>query len=143
MSESEFDSALSDNVDDISDKLEHLRKSCENNNKKTDEALVQIKKDLSEIKETYLYRDTELENIITEQISHIYQDIQKTKEFVILIENKYKNIIDTLNNSIEKINTEIDNSMDDQKLSKYMLYGLTIIPLSTFFLPVIRNLIKK
>jgi ribosome-binding ATPase YchF (GTP1/OBG family) len=143
MSESEFDSALSDNVDDISDKLEHLRKSCENNNKKTDEALAVIKKDLLEIREVYLYRDTELENIITEQISHIYQDIQKTKEFVIVIENKYKNIIDRLNNSVEKINREIDNSMNYKSISRYMLYGLTIIPLSTFFLPVIRNLIKK
>lgn len=143
MSESDFDSALSDNVDDISDKLEHLKKNCQNNKKKTDEALVQIKKDLLEIKETYLYRDTELENIITEQISHIYQDIQKTKEFVIVIENKYKNIINTLNNSVEKINTEIDNSIDDQKLSKYMLYGLTLINVSTIFLPIIKYIIKK
>lgn len=143
MSESDFDSALSDNVDDISDKLEHLKKKCENNKKNTDEALVQIKKDLLEIKETYLYRDTELENIITEQISHIYQDIQKTKEFVIVIENKYKNIINTLNNSVEKINTEIDNSIDDQKLSKYMLYGLTLINVSTIFLPIIKYIIKK
>ena len=143
MSESEFDSALSDNVDDISDKLEHLRKSCENNNKNTDEEIQIIKKDILEIREVYLYRDTELENIITEQISHIYQDIQKTKEFVILIENKYKNIINTLNNSLEKINTEIDNSMNYKSISRYMLYGLSIIPLSTFFLPVIRNLIKK
>ncbi len=143
MSESEFDSALSDNVDDISDKLEHLRKSCENNNKKTDEALAVIKKDLLEIREVYLYRDTELENIITEQIGNIYEDIQKTKELVILIENKYKNVIDKLNNSIEKINTEIDNYMNYQGISRYILYGLSIIPLSTVFLPVIRNLIKK
>jgi hypothetical protein len=143
MSESDFDSALSDNVDDISDKLEHLKKNCENNKKKTDEALVQMKKDLLEIKETYLYRDTELENIITEQISHIYQDIQKTKELVIVIENKYTNIINTLNNSVEKINTEIDNSIDDQKLSKYMLYGLTLINVSTIFLPIIKYIIKK
>lgn len=143
MSESDFDSALSDNVDDISDKLEHLKKNCENNKKKTDEALVQMKKDLLEIKETYLYRDTELENIITEQISHIYQDIQKTKELVIVIENKYTNIINTLNNSVEKINTEIDNYIDDKKLSKYMLYGLTLINVSTIFLPIIKYIIKK
>ena len=89
------------------------------------------------------FRDTELENIITEQIKNIYEDIKKTKEFVILIENKYKNIIDRLNNSIEKINTEIDNSMNYQSISRYILYGLSIIPLSTVFLPVIRNLIKK
>ena len=143
MSESEFDSALSYNVHDISDKLEHLRKSCENNNKKTDEALAVIKKDLLEIREVYLYRDTELENIITEQITHIYQDIQKTKEFVIVVENKYKNIIDTLNNSVEKINTEIDNSINYKSIPRYILYGLSLIHVSTLFLPVIRNLIKK